>query len=162
SVSLLAMACASDALAACQGENTGNVLCDAAHQATGGQVQTAFNGDTVVNINAGAGIAGAYGLIVNGNGSITVDHNDPAGVRSATFEALRIYNSSDTGAVTYRGSADVIGNNGIAVSAGGGPVSITQTAGTITGVSVNVNAYLGNGSVDINTVGSRIGNGGVF
>ena len=30
SVSLVAMACASDAEAACQGENTGNVLCDAA------------------------------------------------------------------------------------------------------------------------------------
>ncbi len=36
SVSLVAMACASGAEAACQGVNTGNVLCDAAHPATGG------------------------------------------------------------------------------------------------------------------------------
>ena len=57
SVSLVAMACASDAQAACQGLNTANVLCDAANP-SGGALATLSNGDTIVNINAGAGITG--------------------------------------------------------------------------------------------------------
>ena len=57
SVSLVAMACASDAQAACQGLNTANVLCDAANP-SGGALATSSNGDTIVNINAGAGITG--------------------------------------------------------------------------------------------------------
>jgi uncharacterized protein with beta-barrel porin domain len=161
SVSLVAMECASGAEAACLGENTGNVLCDAAHPATGGQLQTSSSVDTVVNINAGSGIAGAWGVGVSGNGSITFNHNDPAGIRSSMFEAIRIYGNA--GAITYTGSADVIGANGIRISANGGPVSVTQTAGTITGISIDSGAWLGtDGSVNVNTVGSKVAEGGIF
>ncbi len=155
SVSLAAMACASGAEAACLGVDTGNVLCDAANPASGGQLQTQSNVDTVVNINAGAGITA--GLRVAGSGSnpnqsLTVNHNDPGGVRNTSMEAILIYGFSSDGAVTYTGSADVIGP--LSVQSSGGPVSVTQTAGTVTSIAVQTTA---SGSVDINTVGSVVG-----
>jgi uncharacterized protein with beta-barrel porin domain len=155
SVSLAAMACSSDVLAACQGVNTGNVLCDAAHPATGGSLTTQSGVDTTVNINAGAGITGGMLVVANGTAasqSITVNHNDPAGIRNSVFEAISIYNFTPSGATTYTGSADVVGP--LSIKSYGGPVSVTQTAGTVTLVAVETDA---SGSVDINTVGSRVG-----
>ncbi|MBR1121423.1 autotransporter outer membrane beta-barrel domain-containing protein [Bradyrhizobium lablabi] len=154
SVSLVAMACASDALAACQGVNTGNVLCDAAHP-SGGSLNTQSGVDTTVNINAGAGITGGMLVVANGastSQSVTVNHNDPGGIRNSTFEAILIYNFTPSGAVTYTGSADVVGP--LSIKSSGGPVSVTQTSGTVTSVAVETEA---SGSVDINTVGSRVG-----
>ncbi len=63
-----------------------------------------------------------------------------------------INNGTPEGAVTYTGSADVIGPLGIKSS--GGPVSVTQTAGTATYIAVETAA---SGTVDINTVGSSVG-----
>jgi hypothetical protein len=155
SVSLVAIVCASDALAACQGVNTGNVLCDAAHP-SGGSLNTRSNDNTTVNINAGAGITGGV-LVATGynpanNQSITFNHNDPAGIRNSSFEAILIYNFTSDGATTYTGSADVIGP--LSIKSSGGPVSVTQTAGTVASIAVETEA---SGSVDINTIGSRVG-----
>jgi len=156
SVSLAAMACASGAEAACQGENTGNVLCDAAHPATGGTLTTQSDVDTTVNINAGAGITGGLRVytdtFVRPNQSITVNHNDPAGISNTGMEAILINNGTPEGAITYTGSADVISSIGIRSS--GGPVSVRQTAGTATYIAVETAA---SGTVDINTVGSSVG-----
>jgi uncharacterized protein with beta-barrel porin domain len=155
SVSLVAMACASGAEAACLGENTGNVLCDADHPATSGQLSTQSSADTTVNINAGAGITG--GLHVSSgsvlpNQSITINHNDPGGIRNTGMEAILVYNFTPEGAVTYTGSADVIGPIGIKTS--GGPVSVTQTAGTATFIAAETED---SGNININTVGSSVG-----
>ena len=54
--------------------------------------------------------------------------------------------------ITYTGSADVISSIGIRSS--GGPVSVRQTAGTVTYIAVETAA---SGTVDINTVGSSVG-----
>ncbi|WP_166294951.1 autotransporter outer membrane beta-barrel domain-containing protein [Bradyrhizobium sp. 2S1] len=154
SASLIAMASTAEAAVYCSGVGTGNVLCDAAHPSDGG-LNTSFNGDVTVNINAGAGIT-TRGVVVSASGSITFNHNDPAGITSSLYDGIQLLGGSQA-PITYTGSADVTANwYAINVSASG-PVSITQTAGTITaGTGINVLSAGPGGSVNINTVGSQI------
>jgi len=159
SVSLIALASAPEAQAGCQGMSgalatSSSVLCDAANP-TGGRLDaTRFSGDLTVTINAGAGITG--GATVNSYGNLTFNHNDPAGIlASGLYDGIGLIAQ---GAITYTGAADVTAD-GYAINArmGGGPVSITQTAGTITGgTGINVTGIGPNSSVNINTVGSKI------
>ncbi|WP_338832079.1 autotransporter domain-containing protein [Bradyrhizobium sp. 27S5] len=154
SASLIAMASTAEAAVYCSGVGTGNVLCDAAHPSDGG-LNTSFNGDVTVNVNAGAEIT-TRGVVVSASGSITFNHNDPAGITSALYDGILLLGGSQA-PITYTGSADVTANwYAINVSASG-PVSITQTAGTITaGTGINVLSAGPGGSVNINTVGSQI------
>ncbi|MGY3527780.1 uncharacterized protein with beta-barrel porin domain [Bradyrhizobium sp. USDA 4452] len=154
SASLIAMASTAEATAPCSGVGTADVLCDAAHPSDGG-LNVNFGGDLTVNVNAGAGI-NSRGATANSGGNLTFNHNDPAGITSSS-----IYNGiglSAQGAITYRGSADVT-SNGYSISAqmGLGPVSITQTAGTIRGgTGIEVTGLGAGNSVNINTTGSQI------
>ena len=155
-VSSVAIACASDALAACAGVNTANVLCDAANPSGGTLNTTSNSADTTVNINAGAGITGGAYVFADAN-NVTFNHNDPAGITSTSFEGIYITNGNGTGTLTYTGSADVKpGANGI-LATWGGRISITQTAGTIGGIAntLSFNATQDR-TVNINTVGSQI------
>ena len=86
--------------------------------------------------------------------SITVNHNDPGGIRNSGVEAILIYN------FTARRRHHLYGigrcrRRRLSVKSSGGPVSVTQTAGT---VNVRLRSRpQTSGSVNINTVGSRIG-----
>lgn len=153
SVSLAAIGCASGAQAACSGLGTGNVLCDAANP-VGGHLSATYSGDLTVTVNAGAGITD--GATVSASGSITFNHNDPAGITSSSiYDGLQFLGNSG---ITYTGSADVTATGyAINVSSSSGLVSITQSAGTITGgTGIQVMSSGPGGSVNINTVGSQI------
>ncbi len=160
SVSLAAIGCASGAQA-CSGLGTGNVLCDAANPVGGHLDASTFSGDLTVTVNAGAGITD--GATASASGSITFNHNDPAGISSSSlYDGLHLAGNST---ITYTGSADVTANGyAIGVSSSSGLVSITQTAGTITGgTGIQVISSGPGGSVNINTVGSQIAAGlGIF
>ncbi|HEX7924823.1 MAG TPA: autotransporter domain-containing protein [Bradyrhizobium sp.] len=153
SASLIAMASTAEAQVNCTGLGTANVVCDAAHPSDGG-LNTSFNGDLTVNVNAGAGI-NSGGVVVSASGSITFNHNDPAGITGSMYDGIQLLGSGAP--ITYTGSGDVAANwYAIHVSASG-PVSITQTAGTISGgTGIDVVSAGPGGSVNINTVGSRI------
>ena len=154
-VSSVAIGHGSDALAACSGVNTGNVLCDAANP-SGGALNTTSSADTTININAGAGITGSVVVNAGPANNVTLHHNDPAGI-TGTFEGIVAVNGNGTGAFTYTGSADVKpGGNGIFAN-WGGRISITQTAGTIGSIQNTLQANATEDrSVNINTVGSQI------
>lgn len=153
SASLIAMASTADAQVDCTGVGTANVLCDAAHPSNGG-LSASYNGDLTVNVNAGAGIT-TRGVTVSASGSITFNHNDPAGITGSMYDGIQLLGNQAP--ITYTGSADVTANwYGINVSTSG-PVSITQTSGTITaGTGIRVTSAGPGGSVNINTVGSQI------
>jgi autotransporter-associated beta strand protein len=107
------------ALAACLGENTANVLCDAANPATGGLLDSTFSGDTVVSIGAGSQITGTavapdganYGAMVTTAGlpgSLTFTNNDtvsgiPGGVYLAANGSVSYLSNAPTGDVTIFG-----------------------------------------------------------
>ena len=154
-VSSVAIACTSDALAACSGVDTGNVLCDAANP-SGGALDTTSSGDTTVNINAGAGITGSVVVNAGPANNVTLNHNDPAGI-AGTFQGITASNGNGTGVFTYTGSADVKPGSGGIVANWGGRISITQTAGTIGNIqnTVQFNATQDR-SINVNTVGSQI------
>jgi hypothetical protein len=157
-VSLIAIGHGSDALAACSGVDTGSVLCDAANP-SGGSLSTTFSGATTVDINAGAGITAFAGarIIAGSGGDLVFTNNDPAGISSSRLFGAVSLSNQGTGGVFYTGSADVVG--GIDAVTNGGPVSIRQTAGTVTasGTAINVfNTSFPTGSVNLNTVGSHI------
>ncbi|GKQ51256.1 hypothetical protein BRSPCE3_21110 [Bradyrhizobium sp. Ce-3] len=153
SASLIALSSTAEAAVYCTGVGTANVVCDAAHPSDGG-LNTSFSGDLTVNVNAGAGI-NSRGAVVSAGGSITFNHNDPGGITSSLYDGIQLLGGQAP--ITYTGSADVTANwYGIHVSASG-PVSITQTAGTITaGTGIDVVSAGPGGSVNINTVGSQI------
>ncbi len=156
-VSSIAISHGSDALAACSGVNTANVLCDAANPSGGTLNTISTSADTTVNINAGAGITdGAY-VTADAN-NVTFNHHDPAGIASSSFAGISFSNSNGTGTLTYTGSADVQpGASGAIFLNWGGRISVTQTAGTIGGISntLQFNATQDR-TVNINTVGSQI------
>ncbi|MCC8963891.1 autotransporter domain-containing protein [Bradyrhizobium sp. Pear76] len=159
SVSLIALASATEAQAACQGMSgtvatSSSILCDAANPAGGRLDATGFSGDLTVTVNAGAGITG--GATANSSGNLTFNHNDPAGITASSFyDGIGLLAQ---GTITYTGSADVTANGyAINARAGSGPAYITQTAGTITGgTGIDVVGSGPNASVNINTVGSRV------
>ncbi|WP_163158662.1 autotransporter outer membrane beta-barrel domain-containing protein [Bradyrhizobium uaiense] len=155
SASLIALSSTAEAAVYCTGVGTANVLCDAAHPSDGG-LNTGFNGDVTVNVNAGAGI-NSGGAVVSASGGITFNHNDPAGITGSMYDGI-VLNGVGQGAITYTGSADVTANwYAIHVYGSGGPVSITQTAGKITGgTGISATNSGPAGSVNINTVGSQI------
>ena len=69
------------ALAACLGEFTGTVLCDAANPATAGMLSTVFNSTTTVDINAGAGITtGAFVQNSTGVADLIFNNDGRAGI----------------------------------------------------------------------------------
>lgn len=127
------------ALAACAGENTASVTCDAANPATAGTLNTSFAGTTLVNINAGAAInAGGASVSVLAPGSLTFNHNDAAGITAVGSDAVSLANP--VGGVTYVGNADVISasGRGLVVTGGGaGDVLITNNA-TVAGANVGL------------------------
>lgn len=162
--SLVVTAGMSEAQAACSGVNTGTVLCDAANP-SGGSLETSFAGATTVNINAGAAIslvsalpfnAAARVWVTGGTGDLIFHHSDPTGI-SGSFYAVNLTNSG-TGATIYNGSANVTSDTiGIhANSYNGGAITITQTAGVVTGGSSGISAYGIGSDLTINTVGSQI------
>ncbi|MBR0895352.1 autotransporter domain-containing protein [Bradyrhizobium tropiciagri] len=154
SASLIALSSTAEAAVYCTGVGTANVLCDAAHPSDGG-LNTSFNGDVTVNVNAGAGI-NSGGVLVSAYGSITFNHNDPAGITGSMYDGI-VLNGVGQGAITYTGSADVTANWYAIHVYGTGPVSITQTAGTVTAnTAISVSSAGPGGSVNINTVGSQI------
>ena len=124
------------ALAACQGVNTANVLCDAANQATGGTLMTTFPGTTTVDVNAGGRInTGGAAATVTAPGSLTFNNNDTTfGIVNTGGTGVTLTNNF--GAITYTGIGAVTGSgtgNGIlATSSGLGAITVT-TGGTITG-----------------------------
>ncbi|WP_342722181.1 autotransporter domain-containing protein [Bradyrhizobium sp. B097] len=161
SASLIALAAATEAQAACQGlsgtiATSNNVLCDAANPAGGRLNVTRFSNDLTVTVNAGAGITG--GAAASSGGNLTFNHNDLAGITASTFYDGVVLSAQGT--ITYTGSADVtagVYGSAINASIGNGPVSITQSAGTIRGGSgIQVAGSGPNASVNINTVGSQI------
>jgi len=123
------------ALAACAGENTANVLCNAANPATAGTLNTSFPGSTLVTINPGAAITGSANATVTAPGTLTFNHNDPAGIGGAA--ALL----NNFGAVTFTGNGPIGGATALTVVGGGsGDVSVTANApvtGSATGISVS-------------------------
>ncbi|WP_158231236.1 autotransporter outer membrane beta-barrel domain-containing protein [Bradyrhizobium sp. C9] len=153
SASLIALSSTAEAAVYCSGVSTANVVCDAAHPSDGG-LNTSFNGDLTVNVNAGAGI-NSGGVVVSASGSITFNHNDPAGITGSMYDGIQLLGSGAP--ITYTGSADVTANWYAIHVYGSGPVSITQTAGTVTaGTGISVSSAGPGGSVNINTVGSQI------
>nr|WP_128970544.1 hypothetical protein [Bradyrhizobium tropiciagri] len=154
SASLIALSSTAEAAVYCTGVGTANVLCDAAHPSDGG-LNTGFNGDLTVNINAGAGIT-TRGATASSSGNLTFNHNDPAGITA--FQPYNGIGLSALGTITYTGSADVTAD-GYAITAGigNGLTSITQSAGTIRGgTGIQAVGSGPNASVNINTVGSQI------
>lgn len=141
------MVSAERAAAACAGENTATVLCDAANPATAGALSTSTAGAATVNINAGAGITGGASASAGATGDLTFKHNDPAGIGGAIF-----LDNSGTGGIFYTGAYNagtifptIIGN---------GPISIRQTGGTLGGIVIQP---FSTGPITINTVGSQLG-----
>jgi uncharacterized protein with beta-barrel porin domain len=147
------------ALAACQGENTASVTCDAANQATAGTLSTSFAGATVVNVNAGSKIdTGGATASANGN-LLTFNHNDTTfGITNTGVSAG--VSLSNVGAITYLGNANVnaLGSNGVtAFRTGAGDITITNNATvTAAGAGIVANASGGpagtilvNGSGDV-------------
>ena len=86
---LAAMAGGSPAAAACLGENTASVTCDAINPATAGTLTTSFAGTTVVNVNPGGQIDGGASATVTAAGSLTFNNNDTTfGINSGPSGAV--------------------------------------------------------------------------
>jgi len=122
--------------AACLGENTASVTCDATNQATAGTLNTTFAGTTLVNIKDGGKIdtSGASGT-VTAAGSLTFLNNDTTfGITSSTLNnAVQLTNNF--GEITYRGNGTVTAsgaaNAGI-VASSSAPADIDITHSVVT------------------------------
>ena len=119
----------------------------------------------IVNINAGAGITGGASFGAFSNGSLTIHHNDPAGITNTGSAGIEFtMPAGGTGAINYTGSADVTGAGAGFLVFSDGRISITQTAGTITGTTASgfgifipaPLAVFPDRSININTVGAQI------
>jgi uncharacterized protein with beta-barrel porin domain len=154
------------ALAACLGENTANVTCQApGDQATAGTLNTTFNGTTVVNNNVGGKID-ALGATASLSGplagTLTFNHNDTTyGIINTAGRGATLVN--DFGAITYTGNAAVTatGGDAIAVGSSGGTGDLTVTnnatalSNTASGISVSKAA--GSGAILVNGSGAVTG-----
>ncbi len=150
------------ALAACLGENTGNVTCDAGSQATAGALVTDFAGTTVVNNNVGGKIdtGGAY-VNVSAAGTLTFNHNDTAfGITNTAGSGVTLFND---GAITYSGNAVVTatGSHALALGSFGGAGNITITSNatvqSTTDAGMLVSKVAGSGAVLVNGSGAATG-----
>ncbi|WNV08592.1 autotransporter domain-containing protein [Tardiphaga sp. 709] len=132
----------SEALAACVGENTGSVTCDAANPATGGMLITSFAGTTVVTVNPGAQIdTGPASVTVTAPGSLTFTHSD------TNFGIPQIVTlSNDFGDISYVGNA---ATNAVNAQGTTGTIDILNTAAIGTGGLAALTT--GNGKIQINS-----------
>ncbi|WP_441244579.1 autotransporter outer membrane beta-barrel domain-containing protein [Tardiphaga sp. 768_D3_N2_1] len=139
------------ALAACVGENTGNVTCDAANPATGGTLESIFAGATVVTVNPGAKIDGfaLFGNATFGGASVTV--TAPGSLTftngDTIFGIANMVNLRNFfGDISYIGNAAAFG---IGAQGADGTISILNTAAIGTG---GISALTtGNGKIIINS-----------
>jgi uncharacterized protein with beta-barrel porin domain len=152
STALIAFAAPQGAFAACQGENTGNVLCDAAHPATAGALTTSFGGATTVNVNAGAAINVGASATVTAPGDLVFNHNDPAGIASiAARNDFGAINVTANGAI-LTGGLTALDNSAASTS----PITVTANQNNINGnVSVQ-NAGSGNTNVTTNGIAGTL------
>ena len=100
------------ALAACAGENTASVTCDAVTPATAGTLNTSFAGSTVVNVNPGGAITtgGAHATVTSATGTLNFNHNDPAGITNNLVGGNGLDLVTNSGSITYLGNAGVTSN----------------------------------------------------
>jgi uncharacterized protein with beta-barrel porin domain len=151
STALIAFAAPQAAFAACQGENTGNVLCDAAHPATAGTLATSFGGATTVNVNAGAAINVSASATVTAPGDLVFNHNDPAGIASILarndFGAINV----TTNAAILSGGLTALDNSAASTS----PITVTANQSITGNVSVQ-NAGSGNTNVTTNAIAGTL------
>ena len=137
STALIAFAAPQGAFAACQGENTGNVLCDAAHPATAGTLATSFAGATAVNVNAGAAINVSASATVTAAGGLVFNHNDPAGIASIAAR-------NDFGAINVTANAAILT---------GGLTALDNSAASTSPITVTANQNI-TGNVSVQNAGS--------
>ncbi|MBR1211977.1 autotransporter outer membrane beta-barrel domain-containing protein [Bradyrhizobium sp. JYMT SZCCT0180] len=152
------------ALAACLGESTASVTCDAGNQATAGALTTTFNGTTIVDNNAGGKIdAGGAFANVTAAGSLTFNNNDTTfGITNIAGSGVTLLNNF--GAVTYIGNAAVTGAADAitASSAGAGNVTVTSNATALSTSNSGISASKTAGSGDILVNGSGAATGADF
>lgn len=151
STALIAFAAPQAALAACLGENTGNVLCDAAHPATAGTLTTSFGGTTAVNVNAGAAINVSASATVTAPGDLVFNHNDPAGMAGILarndFGAINV----TTNAAILTGGLTALNNSAASTS----PITVMANQSITGNVSVQ-NAGSGNTNVTTNAIAGTL------
>ncbi|MGM4964440.1 autotransporter domain-containing protein [Tardiphaga sp. 1201_B9_N1_1] len=168
SASLLVLAAPPEALAACSGLNTATVLCDAANP-SGGRLETFGPFETTVNIDVGAGlvanvtggngsVAGAF--VQGGTGDLMFNLTDPAGIwntHTSNGTALALGNTG-TGAIIYRGWADIRAAGVGLEATGAGAITLTQSSGVIEVDAGGraIKAVSSGGDITIDTTGSRI------
>jgi len=150
------------ALAACLGENTASVTCQApGDQATAGTLNTTFAGTTVINVNPGGKIdTGGATASVTAAGSLTFNHNDTIfGITGTGGDGVRLTNTF--GAVTYLGNAAVTATGGsgvLASSAGAGNLTVTSNATALSTVGSGIFALKGGtGDILVNGSGAATG-----
>ena len=167
STALIAFAAPQGAFAACLGQNTGSVLCDAAHPATAGTLATSFGGATTVNVNAGAAINVSASATVTAAGDLVFTHNDPAGIASIAarndFGAINVAanaailtggltaldnSAASTSPIMVTANQNITGNVSVQ-NAGSGTTTVTTSA--IAG-TLNVSGHGANSSVLVNGV----------
>ncbi|MBR0850190.1 autotransporter domain-containing protein [Bradyrhizobium diazoefficiens] len=141
------------AFAACLGENSASVTCDATNQASAGTLATSFAGTTMVNVNAGGKIdTGGASATVTAAGSLTFNNNDATfGITNKSGTGVALAN--DFGAITYAGSGAVTATSTVPVAGlsatsnaatggidltTGGPISVTTSFGA-TAISAAIN-----------------------
>ena len=148
------MANPQSALAACLGENTANVLCDAAHPATAGLLDTTFAGTTLVTVNAGAAITTAARARVTAAGTLTFSQNDPSGIDGPLGAGVTLINNF--GSIAFTGNGPVSGGGGISATAGSsGNISIIANSSV-------VGAFQGIAVVNSGTGASLVTGGGLI
>jgi uncharacterized protein with beta-barrel porin domain len=138
STALIAIAVPRYAFGACLGENTGNVLCDAAHPATAGTLTTTFGGATTVNVNAGAAINnGGASATVTSAGDLVFNHNDLAGIASISAR-------NDFGAINVTANAAILN---------GGLTALDNNAASTSAITVIANQSI-TGGLSVQNLGS--------
>ncbi|MBR1244453.1 autotransporter domain-containing protein, partial [Bradyrhizobium sp. AUGA SZCCT0274] len=151
------------ALAACLGENTGSVTCDAGNQATAGALSTDFAGTTVVNNNVGGKIdTGGAGVSLSAPGTLTFNHNDTTfGITNTAGAGVALVGN---GAITYSGNAavTVTGDDAVSLNSNGGAagnitVTSNATVQSTTNSGISVFKPAGSGAVLVNGSGTAIG-----
>jgi uncharacterized protein with beta-barrel porin domain len=152
STALIAFAAPQAALAACQGENTGNVLCDAAHPATAGTLATSFAGATTVNVNAGAAINVSASATVTAPGDLVFNHNDPAGI--ASIQARNDFGNTNVTTNAVAGTLNVSGHGANNTLLANGNVSAALAAILANGGSLLIANFAGTGNAAVTVNGA--------
>jgi uncharacterized protein with beta-barrel porin domain len=152
STALIAFAAPQGAFAACQGENTGNVLCDAAHPATAGTLATSFAGATTVNVNAGAAINVSASATVTAAGALVFNHNDPAGI--ASILARNDFGNTNVTTNAVAGTLNVSGHGANNTLLANGNVSAALAAILANGGSLLIANFAGAGNAAVTVNGA--------